>query len=96
MQTTLHIEGTQGIFTAYTDNHIPAGTMQFNLQDNNIMAITHTIVKPQHEGQGVGKALLNAGIQYAQANHYRILPICTFAQAYIQRKPELHALLAQP
>ncbi len=82
------------MFTAFLQDDVAAGTMQFTLREDGVMVITHTIVKPAFEGQGVGKALVLAGIAYAQENGYKILPICTFAQAYIARKPELSSLLA--
>ncbi len=93
MKTTLTITNNKGVFTAFMQANIPAGTMQFNLRDGKIMVITHTIVEPAFEGQGVGKALVLAGIEYAQENNYQILPLCSFARIYIERKPELHHLL---
>ncbi len=93
MKTTLTITNNKGIFTAFIQEDVPAGTMQFYLRDNHIMVITHTIVKPAFEGQGVGKALVLAGIEYAKENNYKILPLCSFARVYIERKPELQDLL---
>ncbi len=94
MKTTLTLGEQKGVFTAFLQENEPAGTMQFNLRNGNIMVITHTIVEPAAEGQGVGKALVMAGVEYAQAQGYKILPLCSFARAYIERKPELHSLLA--
>ncbi len=93
MKTTLEISAHKGTFTAFIQEDIPAGTMQFNLRDEHIMVITHTIVKPAFEGQGVGKALVMAGVEYAQEQGYKILPLCSFARVYLERKPELQSLL---
>ncbi len=93
MQTTLQLSDTKGVFTAYIQEDTPAGTMQFNLRENKIMVITHTLVVPAFEGQGVGKALVVAGVAYAQEQGYKILPLCSFARAYIERKPEWQTLL---
>ncbi len=93
METKLELSEKGGIFTAYAADATKAGTLQFTLRDKHIMVITHTLVDPAFEGQGVGKALVQAGVAYAQEQGYKILPICSFAQAYISRKAEWQPLL---
>ncbi len=85
MKTTIEITHHKGIVTAFIEENIPAGTMQFELQAPNQMLITHTITKPGFEGKGVGKALVQAGIDYAKEHELTIIPICSFAKAYIER-----------
>ncbi len=92
METRLQLLDNGGVFTTYIDD-VAAGTMQFNLRNGNVMVITHTIVEPAFGGKGVGKALVKAGVVYAQEQGYKILPLCSFARAYIERKSELHTLL---
>ncbi len=86
MRTELHIKDKKGVFTAYTDEEMAAGTMQFNLRGDKVMEITHTIVDPAFGGQGVGKTLVKAGVAYAEEHGYEIVPICSFARAYIERR----------
>ncbi len=93
MKTTLTITENGGVFTAFVQDSVAAGTMQFTLRDEKIMVITHTIVEAAFEGQGVGKALVLTGVAYAQEKGLLILPLCSFARVYIERKPELHPLL---
>ncbi len=85
MRTELKLTDNKGVFTAYTDEEMAAGTMQFNLRNNRIMEITHTIVEPAFGGQGVGKTLVKAGVAYAEEHGYEIVPICSFARAYVER-----------
>ncbi len=92
MEIQLQLLDKGGVFTAYIDK-VSAGTMQFNLRNNKVIVITHTIVEPDFGGQGVGKALVKAGVAYAQAQGYKILPLCSFARAYIERNADLQALL---
>ncbi len=85
MRTELKLTDNKGVFTAYTDEEMAAGTMQFNLRNNRIMEITHTIVEPAFGGQGVGKTLVKAGVAYAEEHGYEIVPICSFARAYVEQ-----------
>lgn len=49
------------------------------------IVFTHTVVEPEHEGQGVGSRLARAALDDAVARGMRITPICPFIRSYIQR-----------
>jgi predicted GNAT family acetyltransferase len=49
---------------------------------------THTEVPPGLEGKGVGSALARFVLDYAVENHLRVMPLCPFIKAYIDRHPE--------
>ncbi len=57
------------------------------------MFLTHTEVPPALEGQGVGTALVEKALQYAQDNRYTIVPLCAFVQAYLKRHPQWNHLV---
>jgi len=59
-----------------------------------VMAITHTEVAPALEGRGIAGALVQALLDHAQANGLKVLPLCSYARAYMRRHPETAALLA--
>lgn len=94
METTLKVEGQKGLMTAQ-ENGKHVGELEFNLLPNAVMMIAHTLVFEGNEGKGVGKLLVQKAIEYAQEQHLKILPICSFARVYMERKPELHHLLAE-
>ena len=48
----------------------------------------HTGVPSELEGQGVGKKLVKAGLDYARANRFKIRSMCWFVSGYLQRHPE--------
>ncbi len=86
MKTTIEIKGQDGVVTAFIEGEeIPAGIMQFEIEENNRMIITHTITTPGFEGRGVGKTLVKAGVAYAKQNGYTIVPVCSFAKAVIEK-----------
>ncbi|MES3015923.1 MAG: GNAT family N-acetyltransferase [Pseudomonadota bacterium] len=61
---------------------------------DGVMAITHTEVAPPLEGRGIAGALVQAVLDHAQAHGLKVLPLCSYARAYMRRHPETAALLA--
>ncbi len=58
------------------------------------MTITHIIVPPPIEGQGVASALAKFVIQTARDESLTIVPQCPFMAAYFRRHPDNSDLLA--
>jgi predicted GNAT family acetyltransferase len=65
---------------------------EYTLPEGLIM-FTHTEVPPEHEGKGIGTALIRAGLAAARARGLKVIPICPFFAAYIQRHAEEQDLL---
>ena len=72
-----------GDAVAIAEYNLPAGMIMF----------THTAVPPEHEGKGVGTALIRAGLRAARERGLKVIPICPFFAAYIQRHAEEQDLL---
>src|SRR3990172_7868609 len=66
--------------------------LEYHLDGNDLL-FTHTGVPPVLEGQGIGSRLARAGLEYAKEMAYRVIPLCSFIDAYIRRHPEYQALL---
>lgn len=69
--------------TAIAEYTLPEGMIMF----------THTEVPPEHEGKGIGTALIRAGLRAARERGLKVVPICPFFAAYMQRHEEEHDLL---
>ena len=54
----------------------------------------HTKVPPAHEGQGIGSRLIRAGLQYARDHQLKVVPICPFFAAYMEKHEEVQDLLS--
>ncbi|WP_109808224.1 GNAT family N-acetyltransferase [Sphingosinithalassobacter portus] len=54
---------------------------------------THTLVPPQHEGQGIGSKLIRASLDYAREAGLKVIPVCPFYVSYFERHPEAQDLL---
>ena len=65
---------------------------EYNLLTGKIM-FTHTEVPEAHEGEGLGTALIQAGLESARARGLKVIPICPFFAAYIRKHPEEQDLL---
>lgn len=64
----------------------------YNLLTGKIM-FTHTEVPQEHEGKGLGTALIRAGLEAARTRGLKVIPICPFFAAYIQKHPDVQDLL---
>jgi uncharacterized protein len=67
---------------------------QYNLIPGKIM-FTHTEVPEAHGGKGLGTALIRAGLAAARERGLKVIPICPFFAAYMERHEEVQDLLDQ-
>jgi uncharacterized protein len=65
------------------------------MQDGKNFVITHVGVYPEHRGQGVAGKIVEAALQYARENSLRVIPMCSYAAAYIRRNPQYQELTDQ-
>ena len=64
------------------------------IQDGRNFVITHVGVHPSLRGQGVAGRLVEVSLAYARENSLRVIPMCSYAAAFIRRHPE-YAVLTQ-
>ena len=48
----------------------------------------HTVVPESHGGQGLGTALIKAGLAAARERGLKVIPICPFFRAFLKKHPE--------
>lgn len=66
------------------------------IQDGKNFVITHVGVHPDLRGQGVAGKITQVAIEYAKKNSLRVVPMCSYAAAYVRRHPEYAELTKQP
>lgn len=82
-----------------------AGTFTLELADGgkafanfrkrgDALVVTHTEVPSRLEGRGHGSALMRALLDDVRARGEKVVPLCSFALAYMRRHPETKDLLA--
>jgi predicted GNAT family acetyltransferase len=86
------IQGTKGYFYVMVNGNLE-GRMTFFFDDNDIMNIRHTEVKPGNEGKGFGKKMVSKAAEFARARNIQIIPICPFAKSVLNKTPEFRDLL---
>ena len=64
----------------------------YTLMTGKIM-FTHTEVPPQHEGKGIGTALIKAALASARERGLKVIPTCPFFASYMKRHAEVQDLL---
>ena len=73
-----------GDFTAVFDGE-NAGIMKYQWKDGNTFNIFHTEVDKKFSGKGIGKALLNAAVEFARKEHKKIVASCSYANAVLSK-----------
>jgi uncharacterized protein len=67
------------------------GFLEFTRPDSGIMRIEYVEVSPELRGTGLGKKLVEAAVIFAKDAGLRVVPICSYARAVIQRDPAMSA-----
>lgn len=66
--------------------------IDYQLRDH-VMTITHTGVPAALEGRGIAGALTKHALKTAQERGWKVVPACSYAEAYLRRHPEFTQLL---
>lgn len=64
------------------------------VQTGDALDLTHTKVPHELEGRGYASALARAALEYARAQHLKIIPTCPFVSGYLRRHTEYADLVS--
>ncbi|MGC2697084.1 MAG: GNAT family N-acetyltransferase [Candidatus Angelobacter sp.] len=76
---------TQGQFEIKLENEI--SVLQYHRVGDQ-MRLIHTEVPPSLRRRGLGNQLVHAALDYAHFHQLKVVPICPFVKAYMQKHPE--------
>jgi uncharacterized protein len=65
------------------------------IQDGKNFVITHVGVHPDLRGQGIAGRIVEVSLEYAKENDLRVVPMCSYAAAYIRKHPQYAELTRQ-
>jgi len=71
----------------YQENGNVLAEIDYELQNEDTMVITHTFVDPSLRGQGIAQKLIEHLIALAETNHWSIVPVCSYAASYFTKHP---------
>lgn len=63
------------------------------IKNNQVLNVTHTYVPSLLRGKGIAAKLVEAIIEYAKKNDYKIIPSCSYVKVYFDRHSENKRLL---
>jgi predicted GNAT family acetyltransferase len=58
------------------------------------VVFTHTFVPPEFRGRGIAEKLVRRALDDARKNKAKIVPACSYVDAYVRRHPEYQPLLS--
>jgi predicted GNAT family acetyltransferase len=85
--------GNRGMFFVEFDGEV-AAEMVYSMTSDDRMIIEHTEVDDVLRGRNTGYELVHAAVEYARHHHIKITPICSFARAVFDKKPDFSDVLA--
>lgn len=69
------------------------GFSAYHLIEEGVLALPHVEVEPAFEGKGVASVLMRESLDDIRKRGLKIVPICPFAQAFMERNPTYGDLL---
>ena len=58
------------------------------------IVFNHTVVPPPLEGKGLAAKLTRVALDFARANHLRVVPLCPYVSSFIQKHSEYQDLVS--
>ncbi|MDX2246094.1 MAG: GNAT family N-acetyltransferase [Bacteroidia bacterium] len=84
--------GSKGSFYIQENKEILA-EMTYSRAGEKLIIIDHTEVSDQLRGQGAGKKLVTAMVEWARTNDMKVMPLCPFANAIFKRDSSIQDVL---
>ena len=69
------------------------GFLEFTRPEVGVMRIEYVEVSPELRGTGLGQQLVQKAVAFAQETKLKVIPICSYARAVMQRDPALSAAM---
>ncbi|XBQ16352.1 MAG: GNAT family N-acetyltransferase [Oceanicaulis sp.] len=71
----------------------PEAELTYSIASATLIIIDHTGVPDDWRGMGVGKALVERAVTDARERGVKIIPLCPFAKAQIEKTPDWRDVL---
>jgi hypothetical protein len=61
---------------------------------NNVLDLNHTYTHPALRGKGLAAQVVRAAFEFAKANNLKVIPTCSYVQAFLSKNDEYKELIA--
>jgi len=61
---------------------------------NNTIDLNHTYTHPALRGKGLAAHVVRAALEFAKENNLKVIPTCSYTQAFIAKNEEYKKLVA--
>ena len=78
-------------FVAEVERHI--AYLSYNIFDDKIN-LSSTFTPPELRGKGIAKIIVEYAFNYAKKNNLKVIPICSYVQAFVERNDNYKDFLA--
>ena len=85
--------GHKGAFV-WMQNGEKLAQMSYSVAGSRVI-IDHTDVDDRLRGQGAGKQLVKAAVEWARRENVKLMPLCPFARSVFDKTPEFADVLAK-
>ena len=92
MDIRLEDRASGGRYVVTVDGH--EAEMTFSRSSPHLIIVDHTGVPDALRGRGVGQALAAHAIEAARAGGWKIIPLCPFMRAQVERHPEWRGVIS--
>ena len=83
----------RGMFFIQPEGEEILAELIYAKHDPETIIVEHTHVDDELRGQNIGFQLVSTAVEYARAHHMKIVPMCSFTKAVMDKKPEFRDVL---
>ena len=70
-------------------------TLEYTVRADDVLDYRRTFTPPPLRGQGIAKAVVLFGLDYARDNGIKIIPTCPYVAKVIRENPDYEAVVAE-
>ena len=90
-----HKNGNGGFISLKNESE-EIGRLTYTIQpEKNTLIISYVMVFPKFEGMGMGKKLVEKGIEFSRENQWIIIPHCSYASSVMLRMKDIEDVFPQ-
>ena len=78
------------------DSAAPTAQLVYHMEGKGKMIIDHTEVNEIHKGEGIGRQLVLAAVDYARQQGAKVQPLCSFARSILKHSKEYEDIYIPP